>query len=156
MQFHKIVGAACILAGMLACLSGTESWLQADDEPYCNVSEAIAPAKCIPAHQQPPRSNPFEPDYDIGCINYYYLWCWPDPEIGCWTEGYGDVIAGNCVYIIDEVNNGFCYNEYNETEVILQYHRSECEFMDGVCQCLWIIGGETPIGYITCNCARIA
>jgi len=155
MQIQKTIGLLCFLAGMQACLAGTESFLQADDEPLCNMSEAITPAKCVPAHQQPPRANPFEPDDKSGCINYYYLWCWPDPETGCWTAGYGEVIPGNCMYQLDEAVSGFCFNEYNETDVVLQYYRSECEFMDGECQCLWIVGGEVALVYTTCNCARI-
>lgn len=126
------------------------------EESPCELSEAIAPAICIPAHQDPPRANPWLPDTADGCINYFSLFCWPDPEIGCWTEGYGEAVFGECQHDFGESAIGFCFNGYKETGVVLQYHRSECAFTPGgYCECIWLIGGQTPQGFIVCDCAQI-
>jgi len=153
MPFQKMMGCVCVLAGIVACLSGMDSVLRA--EPLCQVAEGISPAICIPAHQEPPRANPWIPDDGAGCVNYYYLFCWPDPEIGCWTEGFGQAIWGECEHYLGESPTEICFDDYNETEVVLQHHRSECEFYEAVCECIWIIGGQSSISFTVCNCGAI-
>jgi len=156
MSVQRYFSIALLLAGTVTCFIGLESALRADEEePYCTISEEISPAVCVPAHQVPPHSSPVEPDTKLGCVNYFYLWCWPDPEIGCWTEGYGVTQAGECFHSFSEEAFGMCFDNYDEQQVVLQYHRSECEFYNANCECIWIIGEQVPHAYWVCDCAVV-
>ncbi|WP_437227979.1 hypothetical protein SH661x_000653 [Planctomicrobium sp. SH661] len=151
MSLMRLGSCLLILAGSVLTVVGMDSGVRAS----CEVSEEITPAQCIPAHQVPPVGAPFEDDPSLGCVNYYYIWCWPDPEIGCWTEGYGTAAPGECEHSLGDPATHRCYENYRQDPVVLQYHRSECEFYEANCECIWIIGEYAPIQETVCNCVDV-
>lgn len=153
MSLQRSLSCVMILAGILACVSGLETAVGAQGP--CTPDPGVGPAICIPAHQVPPQQEPWHNDTPAGCINYYYIWCWPDPEIGCWSEGYGMAMPSECMYNLDESAVGTCYNNYQEELVTLQYHRSECEFFEARCECVWIVGEEPDHLAPMCSCTII-
>ena len=160
MSRKRILALLFMLAGGMILASGAESVVCGDDgdedeEWECPLGPGMTPALCEPAHAHPPQRAPFEDDFGEGCVNWFYLWCWPDTEIGCWVEGYGFGIYGVCEHTLDEYTTGTCFDNYNTTVLQLQYHHSECDFFNGQCQCLWVIGGQPPQPYKVCDCAQV-
>lgn len=152
MVAKRVLASLLIFAGIASSLVGMESAVQGE---LCNINGPIYPAICFPAGQWPPQPAPWHEMNPEGCVNWYYLWCWPDQNIGCWVEGYGFPEPGVCNHSLLEGELGNCYNNYLEITVTLQYHRAECDFRDGVCMCLWVIGEYAPVGAQTCDCAAV-
>jgi hypothetical protein len=146
----RVLAGVLILAGVIISLAGMDSAVQG---ATCNIHAPIYPAVCFPAGQWPPQPAPLEEMNPEGCVNWYYLWCWPDQNIGCWVEGYGFPEPGVCNHSLLEGETRLCYNNYLETTVMLQYHRAECGFIDGECMCYWVVGEYAPVPAKTCDCA---
>jgi hypothetical protein len=91
----------------------------------------------------------------MGCESSWYFWCVPSAGSSCGgIEGYGHLIPGQCQLYVSEVHNQNCVENALQTAVLMRYHRSECQFYDGACQCMWILGGSgyPPTSLPACDC----
>ena len=151
MLLRRLGSIALMLAGVAFCFVGMDASAWATT---CTEFGPLFPGVCAPAHQAAPGT--YDPNLDLGCTPSYYFWCVPTNGSSCNSiEGYGYAIPGDCSWDLSEAELFGCVGDFAATYVVLRYHRSECQYYYGDCQCMWIIG-ELPNQYSeVCDCRSV-
>ncbi|SFI28250.1 hypothetical protein [Planctomicrobium piriforme] len=146
MTSMKFLGAMFLLSGGVSCLLAFDRQAQADN---CQASQAFSPAFCSPGHQEPP------PHESASCQTSSYFWCIPSEEGACSKEGYGYATPGQCNFFLSEATLTRCFENYIPRNVTLHFHRANCQFFEGSCQCVWLLDEYAAIQVPICDCTEM-
>ena len=138
MIVNKFLAVVAMIGGLICCGSAYQNQAVAIE---CDPAPVQVNAEC----ESPVVSGPHETQEIGGCQSSYYWWCVPKPGSNCGTvAAYGIVFDAYCRSVTGQSPGPTCIEDAGASQTfVVPWYQTDCQFLDGTCTCVYIIGSET-------------